>query len=87
MQLHTLLKINPLKALVNPVQTGTLKDGLHWYQSGSPRRKLVILKEEAMVGCFFSLTFVAETHRQRLLHLCCWLSVRSNTFVCETGEN
>ena len=31
MQLHTLLKMNPLKALVNPVQTGPLKDALHWY--------------------------------------------------------
>ena len=67
---HTLLKINPVKALVNAVQTRTLKLVLG-------RRKLVILKEDAMVF----LTFVAETHWQRLIHFHYWLSVRSNTFV------
>ena len=54
MQLRTLLKMNPLKALVNPVQTGPLKDA-PTLVSGSPRRKLVILKEEAIVA-FFSHT-------------------------------
>ena len=55
MQFNALLEINLLKVLVNPVQTGTLKD------SGI-QGELVILKEEAFWSESFSLTFAAETH-------------------------